>query len=46
MACIEKFHVMNSTMGLSPLKAAPMARPAKPISVIGVSKMRFSPYFL
>jgi len=45
MACIEKLNVMNSQTGLSPLKAAPTANPAKPISVIGVSIIRLSPYF-
>lgn len=32
-----KFHVMNSTIGLSPINDAPTARPVKPASVIGVS---------
>lgn len=36
---------MNSQIGLSPAIAAPTAIPAKPISVIGVSMTRLSPYF-
>ena len=44
MACIEKLNVMNSTIGLRSLYEAPMARPAKPISVMGVSITRWSPY--
>lgn len=43
MACMEKFHVMNSQIGLRPWKAAPTAMPAKPASVIGVSTTRFGP---
>ena len=34
---MEKLKVMNSRTGLRLLKAAPTARPEKPISVIGVS---------
>ena len=45
IACIEKLNVMNSRMGLSPWKAAPTARPEKPISVMGVSMTLLSPYF-
>ena len=45
MACIEKLYVMNSTTGRSPAKAAPTPIPANPISVIGVSLTRSSPYF-
>ena len=45
MACIEKLNVINSTTGLKPLKAAPTPIPANPISVIGVSITRLSPYF-
>ena len=45
MACIEKLNVINSTTGLNPLKAAPTPIPANPISVIGVSITRLSPYF-
>lgn len=45
MACIEKLNVINSQIGLSPAIAAPTAIPAKPISVIGVSIIRLSPYF-
>lgn len=30
IACIEKFHVMNSTTGLRPANAAPTAKPVKP----------------
>jgi hypothetical protein len=36
---------MNSTIGLSPCAAAPTPIPVNPASVIGVSMMRFSPYF-
>ena len=43
IACMPKFHVMNSTIGFKPLKAEPTAIPAKPCSVIGVSITRFSP---
>ena len=43
MACIEKLKVMNSTIGRSCWYAAPVASPAKPASVIGVSITRFSP---
>ena len=32
---MAKLKVMNSTMGFSPPKAAPTARPVKPCSVIG-----------
>jgi len=42
---MEKLKVMNSQMGRSPAMAAPTAIPAKPISVIGVSMTRLSPYF-
>lgn len=45
MACMEKLNVMNSQIGLRPANAAPTAIPAKPISVIGVSITRLSPYF-
>ena len=45
MACIEKLKVINSQIGLRPFIAAPTAKPAKPISVIGVSMTRLSPYF-
>ena len=45
MACIEKLKVINSQTGLRPFMAAPTAKPAKPISVIGVSMTRLSPYF-
>jgi hypothetical protein len=45
MACIEKLNVMNSQTGLRPAIAAPTAIPVKPISVIGVSITRLSPYF-
>lgn len=45
MACMEKLNVMNSQIGRSPAMAAPTAIPAKPISVIGVSMTRLSPYF-
>lgn len=40
---MAKLKVMNSQMGLRPLMAAPTAKPAKPISVIGVSITRFGP---
>jgi hypothetical protein len=43
MACIEKLKVMNSTTGRSCWYAAPVARPAKPASVIGVSITRPEP---
>jgi hypothetical protein len=43
MACIEKLKVMNSTIGLRPVKAAPTAMPVKPCSVIGMSITRFGP---
>lgn len=42
---MEKLNVMNSQIGRSPAIAAPTAMPAKPISVIGVSITRLSPYF-
>ena len=45
MACMAKLKVMNSQMGLRSLYAAPVAMPAKPISVMGVSMTRRSPYF-
>jgi hypothetical protein len=45
MACMEKLKVMNSQMGRRPAMAAPTAIPVKPISVIGVSMTRLSPYF-
>ena len=45
MACMEKLKVINSQIGLRPFIAAPTAKPAKPISVIGVSMTRLSPYF-
>lgn len=45
MACMEKLKVMNSQIGRSLWKAAPIAMPAKPASVIGVSITRLSPYF-
>lgn len=45
MACIEKLNVMNSQIGRRPAIAAPTAIPANPISVIGVSITRLSPYF-
>jgi hypothetical protein len=44
MACIEKFHVMNSTIGLSPYKPAPTPIPVKPASEMGVSQILFGPY--
>jgi hypothetical protein len=43
IACIPKFQVMNSTIGLIPAMAAPTPSPAKPCSVIGVSMIRFGP---
>mmetsp|Transcript_20269 Transcript_20269/g.71676 ORF Transcript_20269/g.71676 Transcript_20269/m.71676 type:complete len:242 (-) Transcript_20269:225-950(-) len=43
MACMLKFHVMNSMMGRRPACAAPTPRPAKPISVMGVSMTRSPP---
>lgn len=45
MACMEKLYVINSQIGLRPAIAAPTAIPAKPLSVIGVSITRLSPYF-
>jgi len=39
----EKLKVMNSTIGRSPTMAAPMPRPAKPFSLIGVSMIRSAP---
>ena len=45
IACSAKFHVMNSQTGRRPFMAAPVARPAKPISVMGVSMTRSLPYF-
>lgn len=45
IACIEKLKVMNSQIGFRPANAAPTAIPAKPISVMGVSITRLSPYF-
>jgi hypothetical protein len=43
IACIAKLKVMNSTIGRSPAKAAPIPSPAKPCSVIGVSMTRRGP---
>ncbi len=43
IACMAKLNVMNSTIGRSPLIAAPTAMPVKPCSVIGVSMTRRSP---
>ncbi len=43
MAVSEKFQVMNSMIGRSPIMAAPMPTPAKPVSAIGVSITRASP---
>ena len=43
IACMAKFQVMNSTIGLRPAKAAPTPTPAKPYSVIGVSTTRVGP---
>ena len=43
IACMAKFQVMNSTIGLSPANAAPTPSPAKPCSVIGVSITRLAP---
>ena len=40
---MEKLKVINSQIGLKPLRAAPTAKPAKPISVMGVSITLFSP---
>jgi len=42
---MEKLNVMNSQIGRSPAKAAPVAIPVNPISVMGVSMTRLSPYF-
>ncbi len=44
MACIEKLNVMNSQMGFKPAIAAPTAKPAIPISVIGESMTLSAPY--
>src|ERR671910_950592 len=43
IACMAKLKVMNSTIGLRPVKAAPTPRPANPCSVIGVSTTRRGP---
>lgn len=43
IACKEKFHVMNSIIGLKPYKAAPTPNPVNPLSVIGVSHNLFLP---
>ncbi len=43
IACMAKLNVMNSTIGFSPLMAAPTAMPVKPCSVIGVSMTRRGP---
>ena len=43
IACIEKLKVMNSTIGFSPVIAAPTAMPVKPCSVIGMSITRRGP---
>ena len=43
IACMAKLKVMNSTIGFSPVSAAPTAMPAKPCSVIGVSITRLAP---
>src|SRR6516162_7924822 len=40
---MAKLKVMNSTIGRSPAKPAPIPRPAKPCSVIGVSITRRGP---
>ena len=45
IATSEKFQVMNSMIGRSPIIAAPMPTPAKPHSAMGVSITRFSPNF-
>jgi hypothetical protein len=45
MATSEKFHVMSSMMGRSPVIAAPMPTPTKPHSAMGVSITRRSPNF-
>ena len=42
---MEKLYVMNSQIGRRPANAAPTAIPVKPLSVIGVSRTLFSPYF-
>jgi len=42
-ARMPKFIVMSSTIGRNPAIAAPMARPVKPASVIGVSITRPGP---
>jgi hypothetical protein len=38
-----KLTVITSTMGRSPLRAAPMPMPTNPSSEIGVSRMRSGP---
>eukprot|EP00835_Amoeboradix_gromovi_P004868 NODE_409_length_9212_cov_0.585537.p12 type:complete len:112 gc:universal NODE_409_length_9212_cov_0.585537:599-264(-) len=44
IACMLKLNVINSQIGFNPPKAAPTAKPAKPLSVIGVSMILLSPY--
>lgn len=41
---MAKLKVMNSMIGLVPARAAPTPIPVKPISVMGVSMILFSPY--
>lgn len=43
--CMAKLKVMNSTMGLRPAMAEPTPKPAKPASVMGVSRTRWGPNF-
>ena len=43
IACIEKLKVINSTIGLNPLKALPTANAVKPCSEIGVSRILEGP---
>lgn len=45
IACIAKFIVINSQIGLNPYNAAPTAIPANPLSVIGVSITLYYPNF-
>ena len=40
---MEKFHVINSIIGLKPISPAPTPIPVKPVSVIGVSMILSPP---
>ena len=44
-ATSENENVMDSMIGRSPVMAAPIPSPAKPVSAIGVSMTRLGPNF-